>query len=318
MGAENRLSGKNLPTEISVQDFDTLHDDTSAWRDTITVLANRVAAGLPVHQMEEGTVLVALLGREQVIKLYPPFLRDHFEFERAALAQLQGQISVPTPALLASGEHQGWPYVLMSQLRGVPLVQHWAGLDSSVQCRALEQIGALMNQVHALPVGGLIALAPPWGHFIAQQRQRCQGRQQRTGLPAHLLAQLDLFLDGEPAPQSPVTPQSHVILTGEYTPMNLMFDEPSGQVCGMFDFGDGLVGPREVDWLGPLCFLAAGKAGHVAALLAGLQRELNPPLRRHLLRLLLLHRYSNLKAQLALPAWQECRSFEELAERLWP
>jgi hypothetical protein len=32
---------------------------------------------------------------------------------------------------------------------------------------------------------------------------------------------------------------------------------------------------------------------------------------------LLLHRYSNLKAQIAMQQWQEARSFEELAERLW-
>jgi hypothetical protein len=42
-------------------------------------------------------VLVALLGRELVLKMYPPFLRDHFEFERAMLGHLQGRLSLPTP-----------------------------------------------------------------------------------------------------------------------------------------------------------------------------------------------------------------------------
>ena len=307
-----------LPQDISVQEFDALHDDPSAWRDLVGALAAQVAPGLPVQQVEEGTVLVALLGQEQVLKVYAPFLRDHFEIERAALAQLQGRLDLPTPTLLASGDYQGWPYVLMSQLRGVPLVQRWAGLDLAVRCRVLERIGALINQVHALPVGALLALAPPWEDFIQRRRQLCHERQQRTGLPAHLLAQLDGFLDSEPAPVSPVAPPSHVFLTCEYTPMNLMFDEAAGQVCGMFDFGDGLVGPREVDWLGPLSFLAAGCAPSCAALMAGLQRELNAPLRLHLLRQLLLHRYSNLKAQIAMPGWQQCQSFEELAEQIWP
>jgi hygromycin-B 7''-O-kinase len=308
-----------LPQDISVQAFDDLHDDLAAWRDTIHRLAARVAPGqVPVRQMASGTVLVALLGQSQVVKLFPPFLRDHFEFERAALAQLQGRLSLPTPKLVDSGEHEGWPFIVMSQLQGVPLIQCWANLDPAVQCSALQDIGALMNQVQALPVGALRDLAPPWGSFIRQQRERCHARQARTGLPAHLLAQLEPFLDSEPALDPLVKPGDHVILTGEYTPMNLMFNERTGKVCGMFDFGDGLVGPREVDWLGPLCFLAAGHAERCAALMAGLQRQLNPALRRHLLRLLLLHRYSNLKAQLALPGWQQCGRFEDLAERLWP
>ena len=39
--------------------------------------------------------------------------------------------------------------------------------------------------------------------------------------------------------------------------------------------------------------------------------------RQRLLRLLLLHRYSNLAAQIALPGWQQAPSFAALAERLW-
>jgi hypothetical protein len=37
-----------------------------------------------------------------------------------------------------------------------------------------------------------------------------------------------------------------------------------------------------------------------------------------LLRMLLLHRYSNLKAQIACEGWQQAESFEALAERIWP
>ena len=59
--------------------------------------------------MKEGTVLVALIGRSHAIKLYPPFLRDHFEFERAALTQIGGRLQVPTPTLQRTGEYQGWP-----------------------------------------------------------------------------------------------------------------------------------------------------------------------------------------------------------------
>ncbi len=73
----------------------------------------------------DGTVLVALLGRELVLKLYPPFLRDHFEFERAMLGHLQGRLTLPTPHLVDSAEHAGWPYLVMTQLPGTPLDHVW-------------------------------------------------------------------------------------------------------------------------------------------------------------------------------------------------
>jgi len=75
------------------------------------------------------------------------------------------------------------------------------------------------------------------------------------------LAQLDTFLQG-PVPEGP-----DVILTGEYTPFNLLHH--GGGLSAVFDFGDGLVGPRECDWLGTLCFLAAGDAARIDALFDG-------------------------------------------------
>ena len=116
----------SLPRDISVGDFDRLHDDTNAWHAAIESIARGHCSG-PVVQVTEGTVLVALLGRTQVLKLYPPFLQDHFEFECAALARLGGRLRLPTPVLLQTGEHQGWPWLLMTQLAGEPLTAVWPG-----------------------------------------------------------------------------------------------------------------------------------------------------------------------------------------------
>ena len=156
----------------------------------------------------------------------------------------------------------------------------------------------------------MVRRAPPWSGFLAGQRERCAGRQQRTGLPPHLLGQLDEFLQGD-VPQGAV-----VILTGEYTPMNLLAQH--GRLCGMFDFGDGLVGPREYDWLGPLCFLAAGSAARCSAFLGGYGATMDAATRLALLRLLLLHRYSNPPVQIAVPGWQQAANFKDLAALIWP
>jgi len=312
-----------LPAELSVQDFDNLHDDVPAWREAMAVLAAELALKLSaepeadtgtVVQVAEGTVLVALWGADRVIKLYPPHLRDHCLFERAALRQLHGRLSLPTPALLAFGDHHGWPYTLMSRLPGEVLTPQWAAWPEPARCQLLHELGALAAQVHALPVGELAALAPPWDSFLRGQRERCLSRQQRTGLPAHLLQQLESFLD--PLSVADLMPGPYVTLTGEYTPMNLMVQGEC--LSGMFDFGDGLVGPPEYDWLGPLCFLAAGQATRCRAFLSGYGAVLDDTLRLRLMRLLLLHRYSHLPAQLALADWQQQPDFENLAQALWP
>lgn len=299
----------SLPADIDVTAFDAWHDDLPAWRPVIESIAAEQGGGA-VEQMPESTAMVALLGADRVLKLYPPFLRDHFEFEWAALAHFQGRLGLPTPRLLARGERDGWPYLVISRLAGEPLVRHWPALEEAQRLQALYDIGRLAAQAHALSVAPLAALAPAWPDFLQRQRAGCLARQQRTGLPAHLLAQVPAFVQG-PVPTGP-----DVVLTGEYTPMNLMWGGHT--LSGLFDFGDGLIGPREYDWLGPLCFLAAGHAARVQALMAGYGVALDADARLALLRLLLLHRYSHLPAQIACPGWQEAADFEALAARIWP
>ena len=298
-----------LPVAIGEAEFDALHGNLPAWRAVIESLAAEHTEA-PVLQMESGSVLVALLGRSHALKLYPPFLRDHFEYERAMLARVGGRLQLATPLLLKSGERDGWPWLLMTQLHGQPLTTVWPALNESQKCELLRTLGALAAEVHALPLGDMARHAPLWVDFIAVQRLRCHARQERTGLPPHLLQQLDTFVAGP----LPVTPG--VMLTGEYTPMNLL--SVDGRLSGMFDFGDGLIGPPAYDWLGPLAFLCAGHSTRCAAFFGGYGVLPDAAQRLALMRLLLLHRYSCLRAQIAWPNWQQARSFEELTALLWP
>jgi hygromycin-B 7''-O-kinase len=299
-----------LPADPGAAAFDALQQDPARWMPVLAALGARYSPA-PAVPAGDGSVLVALLGRELVLKLYPPLLRDHFEFERAMLGHLHGRLSLPTPRLVDDAEHAGWPFLVMTQLPGTPLDRAWPALQQTERCEALRAIGRLAAEVHALPLGPMPALAPRWADFLHGQRERCLQRQQRTGLPAHLLAQVDAFVRG------PVPEGADVILTGEYTPFNLMSE--GGRLAGMFDFGDGLVGPRAYDWLGPLCFLAAGDAERIDAFFDGYHgRPFERAQREPLLRLLLLHRYSHLKAQIRVPGWQAAPDFATLAATIWP
>ncbi len=299
------------PTSIDATAFDALHDQPEAWRPAMEALVRAQGWTGDWRAAGEGTVLVALLGDAQVLKLFPPFLADHAHFEQGLLHRLQGQLSLPTPTLLAQGEQDGWRWTRMTQLPGQLLLTRWPHMTEPQRLTLLQRLGELAREVHALPVGDQAERAPAWADFLTRQRAQCVARQQRTGLPAHFLAQLPAFLDGPlPAEGAP-----DVLLTGEYTPMNLLVDEHDA-LAGMFDFGDGLVGLPAYDWLGPLCFLCSGVPARVQAWFDGLQQPV-PADPGPLLRLMLLHRYSHLPFQLAsLPGWQDEPTLARLAERL--
>jgi hygromycin-B 7''-O-kinase len=308
------MTADRLPTDdraLQPRAFETFHDAPQAWQPAMEALVRSQGWTGDWRAAGEGTVLVALLGDAQVIKLFPPFLADHAHFEQGLLQRLQGRLSLPTPALLAQGEQAGWRWTRMTQLPGQLLLTRWPLMTEAQRLALLRRLGALAREVHALPVGEQAERAPAWQDFVARQRAQCAARQERTGLPAHFLAQLTAFMEGPlPAEGAP-----DVLLTGEYTPMNLLVDE-HGALSGMFDYGDGLVGNPSYDWLGPLCFLCSGVAARVQAWFDGLQQPL-PADPVPLLRLMLLHRYSHLPIQLAgLPGWQDEPTLERLAQRL--
>ena len=303
-------SSADLPPVTGGADLDALQQDPTRWIGVLAGIGARYTRA-PAVPAGDGTALVALLGDELVLKLYPPFLHDHFAFEHAMLGHLEGRLSLPTPRLVDHVDHAGWPGLVMTRLPGTPLDRVWPTLTQRERCAVLSEIGRVAAEVHALPTGPMPALAPRWPDFLRGQQERCHGRQQCTGLPDHLLAGLTSFLQG-PVPEGP-----DVILTGEYTPFNLL--HRGAGLSAMFDFGDGLVGPREYDWLGPMCFLAAGDAARLDALFDGYHgRPFDRSRREALLRLLLLHRYSHLKAQIAIPGWQDEPDFGRLAARVWP
>jgi hygromycin-B 7''-O-kinase len=297
----------HLPHFDGYAAFDALHDKPEEWIGAMREIAARYTAQ-PVEAAGEGTVLVGLAD-DVVVKLYPPFLRDHFAFEAAVLPRLEGRLSIPTPSLLDRFEHAGWHGLVMTRLPGRGLTGLWDGLDDGEKHSTLCTLGRLAAEVHALPVGEIASLAPPWASFIEKQRASALARHTRGGLPAQLLPQVEAFVHGD------LPTGEDVILTGEYTPMNLLYD---GGLCGMFDFGDGLVGPAPYDWLGPLCFLAAGSGDRCRAWFDGYGVKPEPGWQLPLLRLLLLHKYSYPVGQIRMEGWQSARTFEELAGIVWP
>jgi len=305
-----------LPAAITTAEYEALRSDPQRWEPVLADIAEAHGLGRPeLRAVGDGSNLVARLGDDLVIKLFPPLMRHQYESERLTLRHLQGQLSTLIPEIVIDGETSGWPYLVMTRLEGVSLSAVWGECTEEEKRSILYSMGRLTAEVQAVPPGPLTALEPEWKGFMAGQAKKCRSHHERSGLALHLLDQIDPYLEKTRS----VLPESFqpAILTGEYTPGNLLMTRQGGswQISGLIDFGDVMVGFSEYDLLGPTTFLTSG-AEQVRALLDGFGYDgpaATRGLGQRLMRMLLLHRFSRLVK------WQDrVRSFDELERLLWP
>lgn len=269
-----------------------------------------------------GTNLVVALDDRLVLKVFPPLLRHQFVSERLTLSLLRGRLSVPIPEVVIEGERDRWPYFVITRLQGVVGLEAWPMLREDQKERVLGQIGETIAEVQRAPVGELSSIAPRWAEFISGQIEGCRARHERLGLPQKYLDGLDHILR-DAAALIP-TDARPVILTGEYIPENFLLSQQGGnwRLGGLIDFGDVMTGWKEYDLLGPSAFMTAGMPRRVESLFRGFgysQADIDSTLKRRLMALLLLHRFSDPVRTIAIDNWpQKAADLFELQELLWP
>lgn len=308
-----------LPTAIEPTDFDECYRlQLDLWMEAVQEVC--AAGGIPFREpaaFADGSNLVASVGDRYVVKIFPPFHRHQWESEHRVLAHLNGRVNVPIPELIASGVREdGWTYVILGKLPGVTLENVWASCSHREKADLLARMGAIMAEVHTVPVGDLRDLDPEWGGFLARQVAGCRARHERLGMPRWFVEGIQTFVE-EALPLLPSVFEP-VVLTGEYTPFNLLVEREGEMwtISGMIDFGDAMVGHREYDLLGPCVFLAEGDPNLLRSLLRGYgysEPQINDDLCRRLMLLQVLHRYSNFRFQVRIHDWESrAASFEAL------
>jgi hygromycin-B 7''-O-kinase len=176
--------------------------------------------------------------------------------------------------------------------------------------------------VQRVPVGELSGIEPRWDRFLLGQIEGCRARHERLGLPQKYLDGLDDLLR-DAATLIPLNAPT-VILTGEYIPENFLLSREKEGWClsGLIDFGDVMTGWREYDLLGPSAFMTAGMPRRVRSLFQGFgysKADINLTLKRRLMALLLLHRFSDPIRHICIEGWQQkAGDLLELQELLWP
>jgi hygromycin-B 7''-O-kinase len=257
-----------------------------------------------------------------VLKLYPPQFAHEAAHEQNVLAHLRGKLPIATPAVITAGEVDGWRYLVMERIAGVPLDSVWRSLSRDDRVRLASSVGHWLAALHALDPGDVEATAPSigipvWPQFIRDQAARCAVLHQSRGLSAAWVEQIPSFL--RRAGIAPVERLSLLHTEIMRTHVLVRQDASGCSPSGIIDFEPAMLGAPEYEFASVGIFLTCGDGRALRALLVAygyLESELGLPLQRRLLAYLLLHRYSNLRWCLErLPVPREVTTFDALAAR---
>jgi hygromycin-B 7''-O-kinase len=312
-----------LPPVPSLADWPALRRTHGGWRAVAEEICARhgVLAG-ELAPARDGTNVVFTTGHH-VIKLSPPFWESGAAAEWTILRHVEGRLGVATPAVVATGHLDGWPYLVMTRLPGAILADVWPGLAETHRRSIARQLGELLARLHALPTGPLAAhavLVERWRRLVTRPSEESVACHRGHGAPETWLARLPGFLTQLP----PLHPDAFtpVLVNGDVHWWHLLVTERSGdwELVGLFDFDDAMLGWREYDLAAPALFFLAGQPAVLAECLGGYGDGLvgDAGLSRRLMAYALLNRYWGLDFMLQVgDPDRRCATFDDLARTLF-
>lgn len=218
------------------------------------------------------------------------------------------------------GSFEGWNYMIMTQLKGELLINIWEQLTPDEKLDLCQDLGRTIKEFHQVPLEDFKYIQQDWTQFIEGQYQNCLAYHQGMGLNEILLEDLDVYLNEEFLDKKP----AKRLLTGEYTPFNLLLNQDKGKwkLTGVIDFADCFIGDGDYDLLGPILFMFNCNQTLVCRFLEsyGYSRDLvSSRLQKKLMTYAILHRYSDINFFVSQrDEAKEANNFQELAEVLFP
>jgi hygromycin-B 7''-O-kinase len=294
---------------------------SDAWRRMAEMICARHGIShARLKRSAQGENVIFLVDETYVVKIFAPF-RESYAREIAALNYAQGKLSINTPELIHTGEFEGWPYLVMTQLAGRASREVWAETDGRDRLEIISQLGNAMSELHAHAAPLQNALDRDWPGFIQRQALSSVERQRSCGaspawlesLPAYIAARLPLL----------ETNYRPVFLHGDIHAGNLLLVEQGGRwrINGLIDFGDSLCGAKEYEFVAPGVLMVQGDAELQRALLLAYgyaEAQLDLELRARLMLLTILYECSDLRkyALRLSPAAVEL-TLDELERAIW-
>jgi hygromycin-B 7''-O-kinase len=272
-----------LPTITSKAEYRALYMNTAAWLPAMEAICAR--HGLDASKLRReppGTHIVFRTG-SYILKLFCTLWGDDLIAERAVLQHLQG---LQTPQLVAGGEIEGWPYLIITAIPGRPLEEVWDKLNTTEKRSIVEHLGAFMRALHEhAPIP---ELEMDWNQFLAERVERWEQHHQAEGVWRDWIRERVSDFR-EPAFDT-------VLLSADITDEHVLVVDRGGhwQFSGVIDFGDAMMGHPHYEFVAPLIGLTIGEPFLSRTLVESYGMELTPALAGRLTTYCLLHKYGRL------------------------
>jgi hygromycin-B 7''-O-kinase len=242
-----------LPSAVTEEAFAAISRDEAALRPGVERLCRQLGVDTSrLARFAAGSRPVYAAG-DLVLKLFPPVAEwPGRRVEAGVLAAVQGGLPIPAPRVHAAGEHDGWGYVLMSRLPGIPLDTVWDQVPTRDRDRLADQLGETIAALHQVPPPHVDNWWPAdWPAFVARQRAQCVTEQRALGLPAAWTDQIPGFLDAVALPSGPP-----VLLHTEVMRQHLLAAQGQGgawRLSGLIDFEPAMRGEHEYEFVAVGC-----------------------------------------------------------------
>ncbi len=310
-----------LPIIDNAADYELrFHDDV--WRQAAAVIcARHRVSHAQLRRSREGENVIFFIDDRFVLKIFAPF-RDGYRRERAALEFADGKLGLNTPSIVHTGDLEGWSYLVMTQLPGLPAREAWPQVNRSGRTDIVCRLGEALKLLHGYePPLTQPGLDHDWRAFVEHQARTCVNRQRAAGANPEWLASLPVFL----AARVPLLPADRdpVFLHGDVHLGNLLLGRHNGQwrVSGVVDFGDSRCGLHEYEFVAPGVLMVQGDRELQRTMLLAYgyaESELDADLRARLMLLTVLYECSNLrKYALRLRPDAVDYTLDELERAIW-
>ncbi len=286
-----------LPIISGEEDF-THHFHSDIWQTVAVIICERHRLSYKTfRRTSDGENIIFFVDDCLLIKIYLPF-RDNYVREVAGLEFADSKTSIATPHIAATGDIEGWFYVVMTQLSGVPMRDIWREIEEKEQIEIVTHLGMAMKELHSFNAPLETPLNRDWHEFIEHQTRTTIERQKAGGANPEWIASLPDYLDS--IPKFLPSDCKQVMLHGDIHPANVLLKQKNYRwtISGLFDFGDSLCGFHEYEFVAPGVLMVQGKRELQRAMLMAYgykETELDSVLRSRLMLLTILYECSNLR-----------------------
>jgi hygromycin-B 7''-O-kinase len=310
-----------LPQVETLDGYRQIYRDAGVWLPAMRVVCER--HGLDARRLElapPGSHVVFRVGPELYIKLFAPLWRRDYLPEQLVLDKLSGQSDWPVPRLVAEGEIEGWPYLIVTAVEGVPLNEVWDAIEMPDREHIAARCGEFMAWLHTTPTEGLDAIATDWSAFVERQLQECANQLAQSELDERLVRSTLEFLDDLPSLLEPEF--QPVLLSADVTDEHVLVGKRDGrwELTGYIDFGDAMVGHPYYEFVAPGCCITYSSARLRRAMLLGYgfsEAQLDERLSERLMAYTLTHRFIDVPYLLTLFEPRHIEHLDDLRSALW-